>query len=202
MLTPILCILTARGLDQYFFKSKGRRKTIARALVILVIFLVHFYFLSSAFMGSTQSEFGVRAKMEVAEYIRDITEEGDKIWTTEADIAFFAQRLTVTPDTIWKFPGFYEDNWGYLYMPYSGIYAYVGPYAGYPGGVVTLDDIHQALESQKPKVVVIMKYKFADKLIWNGIDSPVYRREGLADYILAHYNLSCSLYDIEIYVRK
>jgi hypothetical protein len=58
-------------------------------------------------------EFGVRTKMEVAEYIRNITKEDDKIWTTEADIAFFAQRLIVTPNsTMWKYQGFYEDVWG------------------------------------------------------------------------------------------
>lgn len=197
MLTPMLCILAARGLDQYFIRPKGFRKINARALVVLAIFIVHFCFSSGMFLGSVQSKFAVRAKMEVADYIRSITREDDKIWTTEADIAFFARRLIVAPNsTMWKYQGFYEDVWGYMGT------SYVGEFAGYSGGLITVTDIRQALEREKPKVVVIVENKLADMLIWNGVDSPTYKEEGLADYILTHYHLERSLYDIQIYVRK
>jgi len=199
MLTPMLCTLAARGLDQYFIRPKGLefRKINAKVLVVLAILLVHFFFYSSIFLGSAQSEFAVHAKMEVADYIRSITEENDKIWTTEADIAFFAQRLIVAPNsTIWKYQGFYEDVWGYMGT------SYVGQFAGYSGGLISLEEIRQALECEKPKVVVVMEYKVADMIIWNGINNPAYKEEGLADYILTHYYLEREIYDIQIYVRK
>jgi hypothetical protein len=197
MLTPVLCILAARGLDQYFIESRRCRKINAVVLVMLAIFVVHFCFSSSIFLGSAQSEFGVRTKMEVADYVRSITGEDDKIWTTEADIAFFARRLIVAPNsTMWKYQGFYEDVWGYMGT------SYVGQFAGYSGGLITLEEIRQALESEKPKVVIIMENKLVDMLIWNGIDSPTCKEEGLADYILTHYYLERSLYGMQIYVRK
>ncbi len=197
MLTPMLCILAARGLDQYFIRPEGFRKINAKLLVVLAIFIVHLCFSSSIFVGSAQSEFAVRLKMEVADYIRSITREDDKIWTTEADIAFFAQRLIVAPNsTMWKYQGFYEDVWGYMGT------SYVGQFAGYSGGLISLMEIRQALESEKPKVVVIMQHKLADMLIWNGINNPAYKEDGLADYISTHYRLERSLYDIHVYVRK
>jgi hypothetical protein len=135
--------------------------------------------------------------MEVADYIRSITREDDKIWTTEADIAFFARRLIVAPNsTIWRYQGFYEDVWGYMGA------SYVGQFAGYSGGLITLEEIRQDLESEKPKVAIIMKHKLADMLVWNGIDSPTCKEKGLADYVLTHYYLERDIYDIQIYIRK
>ncbi|MEM2569955.1 MAG: glycosyltransferase family 39 protein [Candidatus Bathyarchaeia archaeon] len=193
ILTSPLCILTARSLNQYVLKSKRRRLTI----LTLVIFLTHFCICSSIFMGSAQMENAVRIKMEIADYIKSITKDDDKIWTTEADIAFFAQRIIVPPRSeIWKYQGFYEDVWGYIGA------SHVGDFSGYSGGLITLNEIRQAIEDEKPKVIVILRHKIADKLIWNGINKPGYREEGLAEYILEHYNLNRSMYDIEIYIRK
>ena len=195
MLTPMLCILAARGLDQYFIKPKWSMKKRVGVLLVLTVFVVHFCFSSSIFLGSVQSEFGVRAKMEVADYIRSITGDDDRIWTTDADIAFFARRLIVAPNsTMWKFQGFYEDVWGFMGT------SYVGQFAGYSGGLITLEEIRQALESEKPKVVVIMENKLADRLIWDGISNPAYEEGGLAGYVLSHYDLARDLYDIDIYV--
>lgn len=197
VLSPLLCILAARGLDQYFIKSKRHSKINVKVLVFLAIFLIHFFFSSRMLLGSAESEFAVRAKMEVADYIRSITDENDKIWTTEADIAFFAQRIIVTPNsTMWKYQGFYEDVWGYMGT------SYVGEFAGYSGGLITLEEIRQALESEKPKVIVIMENKLSDMLVRDGIDSPAYKESGLANYILTHYLLERSLYGMQIYVRK
>jgi hypothetical protein len=80
--------------------------------------------------------------------------------------------------------------------------SYVGQFAGYPSGLISLGEIRQGLESEKPKVVVIVENKLADMLVWNGINNPAYKEEGLADYILTHYHLERSLYDIQVYVRK
>jgi len=198
ILTPILCILATRGLDHYFTRPKEstKRKVL---VIILMIFLVHFIISSTMFMGSPQTESAVRSKIVAADYIRGITEEGDKIWTTEADISFFAQRLIVAPNsTIWRYQGFYEDVWGYIRIQY------VGQFAGYHGGLITLNDIQEALENEKPKVVVIMKNKLTDMFIWDGIDNPDYKEEGLASYILANYYLDNNFHNgaIEIYVRR
>jgi len=142
-------------------------------------------------------EFDVRKKMAVAAYIRGITNENDKIWTTEADIAFFAGRMIVTPQSeVWKFQGFYEDLWGYFGKTYIG-------YTNYPEGLVTIDEFQRALEEEKPKIVVMLtEFKVTDYLVWNGIENPNSNQTGLANYILTHYYLNCTLYDMEIYVRN
>ena len=197
MLTPIICILAARGLDLSFSHSKGSIKKKVPILFLVGFLIFHFCVASMAFSGLPSIEFDVRRKLEVANYVRSITNKSDKIWTTEADIGFFAQRMIVTPNsTFWKFQGFYEDVWGYFGT------GYVGQHSGYPSGLITITDIQQALEKEKPKIVVFMEFKIADHLAWNGISNPNYKEIGLADYILAHYYLKAEIYDIRIYVRR
>lgn len=195
MLSPVLCIIAARSLHQYI-NSKKDRKVNMKTVMILSVFVIHFLISSSLFMGSPGSELAVRAKMEAADYIRSITADNDKIWTTEADIAFFAKRLIVPPNsTIWKYQGFYEDVWGFFGT------SYVGGFAGYSDGLITLAEIRQALDAERPKIIVIVRNKIADNLIWNGINSPNYREDGLAEYILTNYRLSFDRHGIEIYVK-
>ncbi|MEM2517698.1 MAG: glycosyltransferase family 39 protein [Candidatus Bathyarchaeia archaeon] len=195
MLSPILCIIAARSLHQYVdSKSRKLNRMIA---AILLVFIIHFLISSTFFMGSSSSELAVRAKMEVADRIRKITADNDKIWTTEADIAFFAKRLIVAPNsTIWKYQGFYEDVWGFFGT------SYIGGFTGYSGGLITLSEIRQALDVEKPKVIVILRNKVADNLIWNGINSPNYHENGLAEYILANYRLNFTHHDIDVYIIK
>jgi len=195
MLAPILCIIAAKSFNQYI--NLKRTKVKKMMTLILLVFTIHFLLSSNIFLGSPSSESAVRAKMEIANYIKSITTDNDKIWTTEADIAFFAERLIVTPNsTIWKYQGFYEDVWGFIGT------SHVGEFAGYSGGLITINEIQQALESEKPKVIVIMKSKITDILIWNGINTPKYRENGLKDYILTKYCLNFSLYDMDVYVIK
>ncbi|MEM4713534.1 MAG: glycosyltransferase family 39 protein [Candidatus Bathyarchaeia archaeon] len=196
MLLPILCIIGARSLHQYICYKKGKKMYITTAAIVS-IFVVHFFITSSLFVGSPSSELAVRAKMEVADYIRNITADNDKIWTTEADIAFFATRLIISPNsTIWKYQGFYEDVWGFFGT------SYIGGFAGYSNGLITLNEIRQALDVERPKVIVIMRNKIADNLIWNGINTPNYHEDGLAEYILTNYRLSFTHHNIDVYVIK
>lgn len=196
MLSPIHCIIAARSLHQYI-NSKKYGKVNERTAVILSVFIIHFLISSGLFLGFFSSEQDVRAKMELADYIRSITADNDKIWTTEADIAFFAKRLIVTPNsTIWKYQGFYEDVWGFFGT------SYVGGFVGYSGGLITINEIRQALEAERPKVIVVMRNKIADNLIWNGINTPNYYENGLAKYILTNYYLNFSYRDIDVYVIK
>jgi len=197
MLTPIICILAARGLDLSLSLSKSSIKKKVPILFLVGFLVFHFFLASTAFSGLPTIEFDVRRKLEVANYVRSITNENDKIWTTEADIGFFAQRMIVIPDSeFWKFQGFYEDVWGYFGVEY------VGQYIGYPRGLIAIADIRKAIEEEKPKVVVIMEFKIADYFIWNGISNPNYKEIGLADYIPTHYHLEAEISDIRIYVRK
>jgi hypothetical protein len=196
MLTPIICILAARGLDLSLHMSKNSIKKKIPILFLVGFFIFHFY-TAATYLSAPTLEFDVVGKLEVANYIRSITNESDKIWTTEADIGFFARRMIVTPKSeFWKFQGFYEDVWGYFGPEY------IGQHVGYPYGLITLADIRQALEEEKPKIAVFIEFKIADYLAWNGISNPNYKEIGLADYILSHYYLEANIYDIKIYVRK
>lgn len=197
MLTPLICILAARGLDLAFSLSKGLDRKRVLAIFLLGFLVVHFTFAGAAYLGLPARESDVRMKLEAANYVRNITNESDKIWTSESDIGFFAQRMIVTPKSqYWKFQGFYEDVWGYFGLEY------VGQYSGYPYGLITLTDIRLAIEEEKPKVVIFMESKITDYFVWYGISNSNYKEIGLADYILSNYYLQTEIHDIRIYVRK
>lgn len=87
MLAPALSILAARSLESFSLPKRSTRKELY-VILMMTIFLSHFLIFSFLFLIPSM-EFDVRKKMEAAAYIRGITNETDKIWTTEADIAFF-----------------------------------------------------------------------------------------------------------------
>ncbi len=190
---PPLCVLAAKELHDTIEARKVCR-CLAIALMFIIGVIVAFQ-VASYFMLTSPAQVGF--KMEVASYIASITCESDKIWTTEPDLAFYAKRLIVTPESkYWKFQGFYEDVWGY----FGDIH--VGKYSGYDGGILRMDEIRMSLEREKPKVVAIMRYKVADRLVWDGISLSNYEEDGIADYVREHYVYDRIINDVEIWVRR
>jgi hypothetical protein len=100
----------------------------------------------------------------------------------------------------WKFQGFFQDVWGYAWTRED----YRGPIPGYPEGLVTLDNIREAWEIEKPKVILFLKTSLVDQFIWDGISNPYTTQEGLAIYVRSHYySISQSSFeDVEVWVRN
>ena len=218
-LMPPISILVARSVNRYT-KSKFSLRTLnlknvwKGSIVLLTIFILLAYLETSinlsygmrwlffeSIVGEEQQGMLLQAQIDTGNYIYDLTNPGDKIWTTEASIAFFAQRLIVAPHSeYWRFQGFFQDVWGYGWTPDD----YRGPISGYPNGLFTLHDIQLAWENEKPKVMVIVNSSWVDYFIWHGINNTYHMEEGLADYVQSHYQLAKTFQsqNIAVWIRK
>lgn len=226
-LIPPLCILVARGLERniptdFSFKSGIQRalkfKTIKKKIIpLLDITLALFYismifgfstfsygtrwFLVDNIKGDTTSATLTQNQIDLGNYIRNLTTPRDKIWTTEASIAFFAERIIVAPNsTFWKFQGFFQDVWAYSWTRDD----YRGPIPGYSEGLITLNDILTAWQTEKPKVILFFPTSVVDQFIWNGIKNAYTFQKGLADYVISNYHLAkiSEFQNAEIWIRN
>lgn len=199
-----LCILTARTIDQYQLyvhtRSDLRRSWRKVMMVIVVVTVMEYAFwgymtsnygydwslIKSCFVNEDQRKL-LERQMAAGNYIKSTTSPEDKIWTTDAAVAFFAQRVIVTTDSgYWKYQGFFPDVWGYGWTKDD----YRGPIKEYPNGTISLSEIKLALEEEKPNIIVMVNESVADYFIWNGINNPYHSEEGLADFIKNHYHLT------------
>jgi hypothetical protein len=136
------------------------------------------------YMYSVNPEVDVQLSIGAA--IANITQPTDKIFVTDTALAVLAQRQVITVGPI-KAAGFYDDLMGYDYERYVGI-------PGYPEGIINNEMILQALETQKPKVIVSSNYDafgMLDNIIWTGGQEQIYRP--LGPYIMEHYSLSTTI---------
>jgi len=227
-LIPPICILVARGLDNVipsdfsFLKStrnvshfKLIRKNFVPisdiALAMIYIFATFWFlpafshstrwFLAESMFGNESSAILMQNQMNLGNYVKNLTSPTDKIWTTDASVAFFAERTIVEPNsTYWKFQGFFQDIWGYAWT----IEDYRGPILGYPKGVITIDDILVAWQTEKPKVLLFSRSSVVDQLIWDGIQNADTTQVGLAYYVQSHYNLIMisNFQSTEVWIRN
>lgn len=198
------------------FTRSAMRKFLIRLILLLIIvtetsLLIRQYygddplFLGLQFGSPVMTE-ATQAQILAASYISNITAPGDKIWTTDAGIAFLAQRTIAIPDVrYWRFQGFFQDVWGY-----SGS-SYRGPLPSYPLGLLSLGEILATLQKYNPEVLVIVRTSSVDHYIWQGISNENHRETGLAEYIRRAYHLGPELngigstfypQNIEIWVRN
>jgi len=226
-LVPPLSILAARGVDRYipndFSFTRSMRKILQLRLIMkkivplttitLVIISIFVIFLFSTpfahnirwvlfegVIGSKSSAMLMQNQMNLGDYVKNLTTPNDKIWTSDASIAFFAERIIVEPNSeYWKLQGFFQDVWGYGWTKDD----YRGPIKGYPTGLISIHDIQSAWEEEKPKVIVIIRTSLVDYFIWHGIDNPYHFEQGLANYIESHYHLenTFDMQNIEVWVR-
>jgi len=189
------------------------------AIIAIIIEGVLFGYMSSKYGVDSQIAASIfvndqekallEAQIAAGNYIKKYTVPTDKIWTTDAAIAYFSQRVIVTTDSkYWKYQGFFIDIWGYqpsaIFQFSSGSYRsfidiwgygptkfdYAGPIKDYPNGTITLSDLRLALENEKPKIIVMVNASQEDYLIWNGIHNPYHSENGLCDFIEGHYHLA------------
>lgn len=212
-LIPPLCIVVARGVDRVIgtklslsanilriFRFKTIKKKIIHLtdIVLPLLYIVMVFWFSAGFsygirwflvdnvIGNSESSAAMQDQIYLGSYIRNLTKPDDKIWTTEAAIAFFAERMIVEPDSrFWKFQGFFQDVWAYSWTRDD----YRGPIPGYSEGLITLDDIRTAWQTEQPKVILFFESSLVDQFIWGGIRNACTEQEGLADYVFANYHL-------------
>ena len=213
-LIPPLCILVARGLERnipadFSFKRSMQKalqfKTIKKKIIplsdiilaliyvlMILVFATGFssgarWFLIDSVKGDVTTATLTQSQINLGSYVKNLTRPEDKIWTTEASIAFFAERTIVAPNsTFWKFQGFFQDVWAYSWTRDD----YRGPIPGYRDGLITLNDIQNAWQTEKPKIILFFSSSVVDQFIWNGIQNDYTVQQGLAGYVTANYHLA------------
>jgi len=218
-LLPPISLLAAISIDRYILSifrhrtlnSKFFWKITAALLttILVVTFIGRFvnvfygaqwFFVEGVFGTSNQMAY-TQAQMEVSDYIKNITNPNDTIWSSDASFGFLSQRLMVAPESqYWKFQGFFQDVWGYGWT----LDDYRGPIPGYPNGLFTLENVLDAWKKEEPTVILVLRTSWVDYLIWNGINNTYHKEEGLLDYIRSNYNLSSKFYNqtIEVWIRN
>lgn len=218
-LMPPISIFVAKSVNRFIqgkfsFRAFNPKKVWKGSIVLLTVFILIAYLETSinlssgvrwlffeSIVGNEQQTMLLQAQIDTGNYIHDLTNPSDKIWTTEASLGFFAQRLIVAPHSeYWRFQGFFQDVWGYGWTPDD----YRGPISGYPNGLFTLHDIQLAWENEKPRVIVIVNSSWVDYFIWHGINNTYHMEEGLANYVQSHYQLVKTFHsqNIEVWIRK
>jgi hypothetical protein len=129
--------------------------------------------------------------------VNELTNRGDAIWTSEGAIAFFADRLIVTPDSDeWPIAGFFDFWLGKTLIGGNG------------SGLVTPSEFEASWESQQPKVLVFIRntgwVPYPDELLWSGYENAT----GVDDFVLDHYTLHDTVqvqanpYSYEVWLRN
>ncbi len=209
-LTPMLCVGLAQMLPplpsrQYvrdllsrLARWRGSLRGLTRATPLALAFVFVANFILVMFIANGAAWPGVRSpldgdgnpwlmdqKGQVAEYIDLVTGPGDPIWTSEASLAFLANRQVVPANvSYWRFQGFFPDVWAY---DLDGNYH--GPIPGYPNGLVTLAQIREGWVRLPPMVIVIIRTSVTDYLVWAGMYNGATQQAGLGPYISSNYHL-------------
>lgn len=216
-LTPYLVLLSVLGFYQIksWLFSKGKNQITSKPYVTILlavstlILLVAWLSISSRFLPSPIRFFDENSytKMEfnVGNYVAAISNSSDKIWTSEAAIAFFAHRMIVAPNSSdWPLQGFFSDVFGYDWNEYRG-----DEMKDYKQGVVRINQFVEAWEEEKVKLVIFIRgvgwIPYPDQLLWDGFQG----QEGVASYVQEKYELARVItssevepYTFEIWVRK
>jgi hypothetical protein len=139
-----------------------------------------------------------KIELYIGNYVRNITDYDEMIWTSEGGIAFFAQRLIVAPNSSqWPMQALFNDVFSNTFDDGSkGM------------GILTPEQFAEAWEQENVEVIVFIFGKgwvpYPDDLIWNGFQD----QEGVASYVEQRYELKhiVTAYEVpyiyEIWVRK
>lgn len=185
-------------------KSAGIVLTITAT--ILVASFLNFQYLSSFLPGYYHSANPVNIlERYIGLVVKNLTYDGDAIWTSEGAIGFFADRIIVAPNSSsWPVRACYSEIFSYDFMEYRG------EQSRYPDGYVTIKEFLQSWESHNVKVLVFIKgsgwVPYPDELLWNGFRGQI----GVKSYVETNYQLCVVLtgegvagsYIYEVWMRK
>jgi hypothetical protein len=213
--TPLLPYFSMSTAVVFFFvhrlaNSRGGYKNTGVVLALIAIVSVasysNFQYLSSFLPGYYQSADPVNAlERYIGLSVKNLTQNGDAIWTSEGAIGFFADRIIVAPNSSsWPVRACYAEIFSYDFAEYRGDKSH------YPDGYVTIKEFIQSWENQKTKVLVFIKgngwVPYPDELLWNGFRG----QTGVKYYVETNYRLhttvtgdgSANSYTYEIWVRR
>jgi len=166
---------------QYLSNKRVRR---FMAIVILILVIV----VCSAWTNfgywyhfSYSSKPSVEGQVQISDFITLNTNKSEKIFAVDASLAILSQRSIIKVGEV-KIAGFYSDIFGYDYWTYVGI-------QGYPQGIITPEDVLQAIQSQRPKLIISAEggtaFVPADYFIWNG--DPKWLTPGIGPWVMKNY---------------
>ena len=147
--------------------------------IILILSLINYQQWGS-FLYSDKPQ--VAGQAEIADFIKINTNPSDMIFTTDVSLAVLSQRSVIKVGDI-KVAGFYSDLFGYDGLKYVGI-------PGHPQGIITPLDVLHAIQTQKPKLVILTKsgsgtFAAVDYFIFNG--DPKWNTTGIGPWLERNY---------------
>lgn len=164
---------------------RARSKVFVCIFIVLLSFFCYFagtnlYQVSLYFQKNPYD----RTNYYIGKRIANITSPSDYIWSGEAAIGYFSQRMIVAPSADFRFIGISDSIIGFDYGEDRG-----AEMQGYNDGFVSAEDFIESWESKRVKVVVFIMGKgwipYVDPLLWNG-----YRQHsGVAEYVSREYEL-------------
>lgn len=213
--SPLLPFLSMTTVSSFLFlrkfsNSQGGPRNATIVLTIIAIISVagytNFQYLSSSLLGYYRSPNPVNAlERHVGLVVKNLTHDGDAIWTSEGAIGLFADRIIVAPNSSsWPVRACFSEIFSYDFMEYRG------EQSRYPNGTVTIKDFLQSWESPEIKVLVFIKgsgwIPYPDELLWNGFRGQI----GVKSYVEANYRLHITFigkdiansYIYEVWVRE
>lgn len=199
--TKVSPLIYPRGKTETNVKPKSRHRI--RTLLIFLTLLLLIVSQGLTQMGTQIPYFYespyTQIELYIGDYVNNITNFDDKIWTSEGGIAFFAQRLIAAPTSSkWPMQAHFDD----VFNNTSD--------EGHKGMGMNLSpkQFAEAWEKEEVKVIIFIFgtgwVPYPDNLLWNGFKD----HEGVANYVEEKYELKNIViasevpYVYEIWVRK
>jgi len=117
----------------------------------------------------------------VGHYVANITAPGQLIWTSEAGIAFYANRLIVPPNSsTWKIQGFFDDVFNTSFTD-TAMFQHQG------SGLVSPVQFEQSWGSNVEVLIFIRgngPVPYPDTLLWDGWSGTL----GVSAWVMGHYS--------------
>src|SRR3990170_4598078 len=183
-LSPFLVFLGAVFLNQVAQIIKEKPRINAKPRFSFVFLLISAIILAATLVPILTARMGpdlvipfvdnpyTKTEYYIGNYVAAITNQSDKIWTSEGSIAFFAQRSIATPNSSdWPVQAFFDDMFG----------------------VLSPSHFVQTWENEETKVVIFILGKgwvpYPDGYLWYGTSNST----GVASYIQEKYEPKKSL---------
>jgi hypothetical protein len=188
------CYQIMKGLVQ----NQMRRRFVALGIIIIIGISVFSVIELPRTVSSFQPRPYNEVHREIGILLGDITEPSEAIWTSEGAIPFFARRLIEPPNST-DFP--FHHAFEIIFLHRKGL-SRVDQILDPKFVILTIQQFIETWESKRVKVLIFIRspppdydwVPYPDNLLWNGFDD----QKGVAEYVMAHYNLRYKITNIKI----
>ena len=160
-------------------------KSIIAVFMIVLVLFVPLYGVprTTGFLSTNQYTV---AEQSVAASIAKMTGPGDRIWTSEGAIAYFASRLIVSPNSSkWPIQAMYNDVFNATYIDADGVNK-----TGL--GIVSPSQFMQSWSHDRTKILVFIlgpgPIPYPDDFLWNGFGNTA----GVRSWVEMKYDLNAT----------